>query len=62
VLNDGVELKLTKKNGEETTLLSPVVRCYRTYSIEFKSGRVKMKDANGKVHEVPQVFDLTPDL
>ncbi|HEY2761374.1 MAG TPA: hypothetical protein VGI75_11535, partial [Pirellulales bacterium] len=37
VLQDGIELKMTMKNGDEFTLLSPVVRCYRTYSIEFKS-------------------------
>jgi hypothetical protein len=62
ILDDGVELKFTKQSGEETTLLSPVVRCYRTYAIEFKKDPVKLRDARGRIHEVPQVFDLTPDL
>lgn len=62
ILDDGVELKVTKKTGEETTLLSPVVRCYRTYAIEFKKDRVDLRDRQGRVHNVPQVFDLTPDL
>lgn len=68
VSNDSVELKLTTQNGEQITLLSPVVRCYRTYSVEFKTGpdgrpmRVSLADRNGNVHQVPQVFDLTPDL
>ena len=38
IIDDGVELKVTKQNGEEVTLLSPAVRCYRTYSVEFKKG------------------------
>lgn len=68
VLDDGVELQITKQNGEEVTLLSPVVRCYRTYSVEFKKGPdgqpvwVETRDANGQLHQVPQVFDLTPDI
>ena len=68
VLQDGVELKLTTQNGEEITLLSPVVRCYRTYSIEFKTDangnviREQRVEADGSVHSVPQVFDLTPDI
>jgi hypothetical protein len=62
ILDDGIELKVKKKTGEETTLLSPVVRCYRTYAIEFKPGRAKLEDSKGRVHDVPQVFDLTPDL
>jgi hypothetical protein len=67
IVNDGVELKVTKQNGEQMTLLSPVVRCYRTYSVEFKTGANGDKvfrtvfDREGKPHTVPQVFDLTPD-
>jgi hypothetical protein len=63
-----VELKLKKSNGEELTLLSPVVRCYRTYSVEFKTGNDgqpdfrTLTDKKGNKHRVPQVFDLTPDL
>jgi hypothetical protein len=68
LLKDGVELKLTMKSGEQITLLSPVVRCYRTYSIEFKCDangnvvREQRVEANGATHSVPQVFDLTPDI
>ena len=68
VLDDGVELKMTMKNGDEYTLLSPVVRCYRTYSIEFKTDgngnliREPRVDNNGSTHSVPQIFDLTPDI
>jgi hypothetical protein len=68
VLGDSVELKVVQRNGEQVTLLSPVVRCYRTYSIEFKTdakGRpalVDLTDRDGRTHRVPQVFDLTPDL
>jgi hypothetical protein len=68
VLQDGIELKLTMKNGEQMTLLSPVVRCYRTYSIEFKtdaSGNVLHEqhfDKDGSTRLVPQIFDLTPDI
>jgi hypothetical protein len=68
LLQDGIELKLTMKDGEQLTLLSPVVRCYRTYSIEFKSDasgnivREQRAEADGSTHLVPQVFDLTPDI
>jgi hypothetical protein len=68
VLQDGVELKLTMKNGEQRTLLSPVVRCYRTYSINFKVDddgnlvRGQRPDQYGAIHLVPQIFDLTPDI
>ena len=50
------------------TLLSPAVRDYRTYSVEFKKSpdgqpvSVEITDANGQRHQVPQVFDLTPDI
>ncbi len=68
VVGDGIELKATKKDGEEITLLSPVVRCYRTYSVEFKTDagglpiHISVPDREGKPHTVGQVFDLTPDL
>jgi hypothetical protein len=68
VLNDGIELKMTMKNGDEYTLLSPVVRCYRTYSIDFKTDangnliREPRLDSNRATHYVPQIFDLTPDI
>lgn len=64
----GGELKLVKQRGEETTLQTPVVRCYRTYSIEFKTRgggqleRVTRTDSKGHDHQVPVVFDLSPDL
>ena len=68
VLSDGVELSVTCKNGEQVTLQSPVVRCYRTYSVEFKTDasgqpvRRIIADKDGNPHQVPQVFDLTPDI
>lgn len=68
VLQDGIELKLTTKNGDQMTLLSPVVRCYRTYSVEFKTDaagnllRENRADKDGVTHSVPQIFDLTPDI
>ena len=64
----GGELKLVKQGGEDITLLTPVVRCYRTYSIEFdanregKLNRVARTDRDGRQRQVPVVFDLTPDL
>jgi hypothetical protein len=64
----GGELKLVRQSGEEIKLLTPVVRCYRTYSIEFKTDgdgrleRVTRTDSKGHDHRVPIVFDLTPDL
>ena len=68
VVGDSVELKVVKQNGEQVTLMSPVVRCYRTFAVEFKTDankqpmRFQLRDAQGVVHVVPQVFDLTPDL
>jgi hypothetical protein len=64
----GGELKLVKSGGEEITLLTPVVRCYRTYSIEFHTdangqlATTLRTDRTGRQHRVPTVFDLTPDL
>lgn len=64
----GGKIRLVKQGGEDRQLLSPVVRCYRTYSIEFKADetgrllRVTRKDNEGNPRRVPVVFDLTPDL
>jgi hypothetical protein len=64
----GGGLKLVKNGGEQIELLSPVVRCYRTYSIEFKTSnsgnleRTVRTCSDGRQHDVPTVFDLTPDL
>jgi hypothetical protein len=64
----GAQLQLTRRASEETTLLTPVVRCYRTYSIEFKTtsdGRLERAprvDAAGNARQTPIIFDLTPDL
>lgn len=68
IINDGVELKLARNDGEQMTLLSPMVRCYRTYSVEFKTdanGQLvtrRLVDKDGTPHTVPQVFDLSPDI
>jgi hypothetical protein len=68
ISGDAVELSVVQQNGEELTLLSPVVRCYRTYSVEFKIDaqgrptRAAVRDRDGKTHRVPQVLDLTPDI
>ena len=64
----GGDLRIARKTGEEKTLLTPVVRCYRTYAIEFKTDadgnlvRTRRRDAEGRSVPVPVVFDLTPDL
>ena len=64
----GGGLKLVKTSGEQIALLTPVVRCYRTYAIEFKTRgegkleRVSRADREGRQRQVPVVFDLTPDL
>jgi hypothetical protein len=68
IIDDGVELKVAKQNGEEITLLSPVVRCYRTHTVEFKTdangnlAAFELVDSKGQHYRVPQVFDLTPDI
>ncbi len=67
-LKSDADLTLTTKNGDQMTLLSPVVRCYRTYSVEFKTDaagnllRENRLDKDGVTHSVPQIFDLTPDI
>ena len=64
----GGGLKVVKNGGEQISLLTPVVRCYRTYAIEFKTRgegkleRVSRADREGRQRQVPVVFDLTPDL
>lgn len=64
----GGQLQLARAKSEAVTLLTPVVRCYRTYSIEFKTSadgdlvRTERADSNGRKVRVPQVFDLTSDL
>jgi hypothetical protein len=63
----GGGLKLVKNGGEQIELLSPVVRCYRTYSVEFKMRGGKLERSirtcgDGQQYELPTVFDLTPDL
>jgi hypothetical protein len=64
----GGQLQLARGKSENVTLLTPVVRCYRTYSIEFKTNadgslvRTERPDGKGGKVRVPQVFDLTSDL
>lgn len=64
----GGQLQLARETGEEIALLTPVVRCYRTYTIEFKTdgagnlARVVRSDRSGRRYQLPVVFDLTPDL
>jgi len=64
----GGGLKLSKQGSEDVSLLTPVVRCYRTYSIEFKTdaeGKLELATrtgSDGRARQVPVVFDLTPDL
>ena len=64
----GGKLQLARQTGEEIALLTPVVRCYRTYSIEFRTDtagnldQVTRVDRTGRRYQVPVVFDLTPDL
>lgn len=68
IVGDAVELKVVKRDGNQMTMLSPVVRCYRTYSIELKTDaagqpvRVNVPGRDGRQHPVPQIFDLTPDI
>jgi len=64
----GGGLKVSRQGSEDVSLLTPVVRCYRTYSIEFKTdadGNLALEprpDRHGRTRNVPVVFDLTPDL
>lgn len=64
----GGKLQFARQSGEEIALLTPVVRCYRTYSIEFRTdanGNLELAtrvDRAGRRYQVPVVFDLTPDL
>ena len=67
VTGDSVKLRVNGKNGETTSYLSPVVRSYRMYTVEFKTDeqgslvRVELVDRQGRKRMLPQVFDLTPD-
>ena len=64
---NGAKLELTKDKDEVITYLSPVVRCYRMYSVEFKLDdrgnliRHAFQDSRGQTKLLPQVFDLTPE-
>jgi hypothetical protein len=64
----GVKLEIRGQKNEAITYLSPVVRCYRMYSVEFKVDeqgrpvRVEVLDGQGRKRIVPQVFDLTPEI
>ena len=64
----GVKLEIKGRMDEAITYLSPVVRCYRMYSVEFKVDeqghpvRVEVLDGQGRPKRVPQVFDLTPEI
>jgi hypothetical protein len=64
----GVKLELRGQRNETVTCNSPVVRCYRMYSVDFKVDeqgrpiRVELLDAQGRKKLVPQVFDLTPEI
>ena len=65
---DRLVYELYGLTDEEIALLTPVVRCYRTYSIEFKTDgdgklqHVARADRQGRTRLLPVVFDLTPDL
>jgi hypothetical protein len=64
----GVKLEIRGRKDEAITYLSPVVRCYRMYSVEFKVDeqgrpvRVEVLDDQGRPKLVPQVFDLTTEI
>ncbi|MDZ4684534.1 MAG: hypothetical protein SH850_05545 [Planctomycetaceae bacterium] len=64
----GVKLEINGRMNETITCVSPVVRCYRMYSVDFKiddQGRpisVEVLDPQGRKKIVPQVFDLTPEI
>lgn len=64
----GIKLEISGKKNETITYISPVVRCYRMYSVDFKVDeqgrpiRIELLDAQGRKRVVPQVFDLTPEI
>jgi len=64
----GVKLQIRGQKNEAITYLSPVVRCYRMYSVDFKVDaegrpiRVEWVDDQGRKRSVPQVFDLTSEI
>jgi hypothetical protein len=67
VTSNGAKLELTRNKNEVISYLSPVVRCYRMYSVDFKLDdkgnliRHALKDSQGQKKLLPQVFDLTPE-
>lgn len=67
VTTTGARLELTQDKDEAITYQSPVVRCYRMYSVDFKSddhGRLirrTFQDGQGEKKLLPQVFDLTAE-
>jgi hypothetical protein len=68
VASTGVRLEVRGEKNEAITYQSPVVRCYRMYSVDFKVDaegrpiRVEMVDDQGRRRIVPQVFDLTSEI
>lgn len=64
----GVKLAIAGQKNEAVTYLSPVVRCYRMYAVEFKVDeqgrpiRREVPDGEGRKKLLPQVFDLTPEI
>lgn len=67
VTTNGAKLELSRNKNQVMTYLSPVVRCYRMYAVEFKMDdkgnliRHTLKDGQGQKKLVPQVFDLTAE-
>lgn len=63
----GAKLELTQNKDGAITYLSPVVRCYRMYSVEFKLDdegqliRRAFQNSRGQTKLLPQAFDLTPE-
>jgi hypothetical protein len=66
ITDDGVELSVTNSRGETTHLLSPVVRCYRMYNVDFETDEngdiVRRERKNSEGRALPVIFDLTPAL
>lgn len=67
VTTTGVKLAVAGQKNETVTYLSPVVRCYRMFSVDFKVDdqghlvRREVRDEQGRKKLLPQVFDLTPE-
>jgi hypothetical protein len=68
VTGTGVRLEVRGEKNEAITYQSPVVRCYRMYSVDFKVDRegrpirVEVVDDQGRRRLVPQIFDLTSEI